>query len=401
MVSILGYSKVQILDAVREMYTEVATAPASPFHFPVGKDACKKLGYPEDLLEDLPVAAQESFAGVGYPFRAGIIKAGDTVLDIGAGSGTDVLIAGRLVGDQGKVFALDMTQAMLDKLHRTISESGIKNIEILEGQAEQIPLPDNSVDVITSNGVLNLVPDKRKAVAEIFRVLRPGGQVQIADIVISLPVTPDCEGDPKLWAECVVGATVDEVYLNLFRDAGFEDIKVLRDYDYFAYSPSIETQEVAQRFGAHAVELTMRRGAEAPSLIMQIARRFSPRRLIAAVQRRGLWGLIALVLALLACYGTLALVALLSMLGITLAVREDAWAGTIMLFVVLTAGVVASGIKKHHGLVPLVLAVTGAILISYVMFGTYNLILEICGFVLLGIATIWDYKLRQAVTSTK
>lgn len=396
MVAILGYSRTQILDAVREMYTEVANKPATPFHFPVGGNACRQLGYSQELLADVPATAIESFAGVGCPFRANGIQAGDTVLDIGAGSGTDVFIAAKLTGPRGKVFAMDMTLAMLDKLRHTISETDINNIEIIEGQAEEIPLPDNSVDVVTSNGVLNLVPDKRRAVAEIFRVLRPGGRVQLADIVISLPVTPDCEGDPRLWAECVVGATVDEEYLNLFRDAGFEQVEVLRDYDYFAFSPSAETQEVAKRFGAHAVELSMQRGAEAPSRIRQIARQYSPGRLIAAAQRRGLWGLFALALALLACYGTLAVITLLSILGITLAVREDVWAGTIMLFVVSAAIVVAAGIKKHHAIGPLVPAVIGVALIGYVMFAAYSLTLEISGFVLLGIATYWDYRLRQA-----
>lgn len=399
MVAILGYSRSQILDAVREMYTEVATKPATPFHFPVGGNACRQLGYPEDLLADVPKTAIESFAGVGYPFRGNAIQAGDTVLDIGAGSGTDVFIAAKLAGPQGKVFAMDMTPAMLDKLRQTINESEINNIKVIEGQAEEIPLPDNSVDVISSNGVLNLVPDKRRAVAEIFRVLRPGGRVQLADIVISLPVTPDCEGDPKLWAECVVGATVDEEYLNLFRDAGFEDVEVLRDYDYFAFSPSAETREVAQRFGAHAVELSMQRGAEAPSRIRQIARQYSPGRLIAAAQRRGLWGLFALALALLACYGTLAVITLFSILGITIAIREDLWAGTIMLFVVLSAIVVATGIKKHHAIRPLIPALIGVALIAYVMFATYSLALEISGFVLLGIATVWDHRLRRAAAS--
>lgn len=398
MVAILGYTKAQIFDAVKAMYTEVATRPDAPYHFPTGPKACRQVGYPADLIAALPRTAVESFAGVGYPFRAGLIRHGDTVLDIGGGSGTDAIIASRLAGPQGKVLALDITPAMREKLTITLAEAGIDNVTPLEGQAESIPLPDASVDVVISNGVLNLVPDKRRAIAEIFRVLRPGGGLQIADIVIASPVTPDCEDDPKLWAECVVGATVDEDYLNLFRDAGFEDVTVLRDYDYFAFSPSTETQAVARRFGAHAVELTMRRGARAPARIVRFARRIDPRRLAKAVQRRGLGGMLALLLAVLACYGTLALIAALSLLGITLVVHEGAWAAAIVSFSLLAAAVVGLGMRRHRSVGPLVPALAGAGLIIYVMFSSYSRVIEIAGFALLGLATFWDFRLRRAVS---
>jgi arsenite methyltransferase len=205
MVAIAGFTKDQIFSAVREMYSEVANLPSKQFHFPTGRSACLFVGYPEDLLDRLPASAVESFAGVGFPFRADLIRAGDRVLDIGAGSGTDTLIAARAVAPGGRVFALDMTLAMLAKLRKNVALAGAANVEVVEGNAESVPLPDASVDVVTSNGVLNLVPDKAKAFAEIFRVLRPGGRVQIADIVVGRPVGEDARGDPKLWAECVVG----------------------------------------------------------------------------------------------------------------------------------------------------------------------------------------------------
>ena len=395
MVAVLGYSKEEIRIAVKDMYTVVANRPTAPIHFPVGAKACKLAGYSEEQIAGIPAEALESFAGVGCPFRAEVIRPGATVLDIGSGSGTDVTLASNMVGSSGKVWALDITPAMRQKLQHTLTQHNIENVEILEGDAESIPLPDNSVDVVTSNGVLNLVADKRRAVAEIFRVLKPGGGVQIADIVIASPVTADCEDDPKLWAECVVGATVDETYLNMFRDAGFEDVEVLRDYDYFAHSPSVETQEVAKQFGAHAVELRMRRGAVAPPRLAQWAKRMDPRRIAAAVQRRGLWGVFALITAIVTCYGTLAIAALLPFVGITMVINEGAWAGAIVLFAVLTAGVIAVGMRKHYAKSPTVIAVLATAALIYTMFVNYNIITEIIGFLLLAAATYLDFYLRR------
>jgi arsenite methyltransferase len=261
MVAILGFGRNEIIAAVQQMYSAVAQSPAMGFHFPVGREACRLVGYPDDLLDALPPRAVESFAGVGYPFGAGVIEPGDVVLDIGSGSGTDTLIASRQVGDNGKVWALDITPAMAAKLRATLDAEGIRNVEVIEGSAENIPLPDASVDVVTSNGVLNLVPDKRQAFAEIARVLRPGGRVQIADIVVARPVSDKARSDPQLWAECVVGASVDEDYLTLQREAGLADVKVQREIDYFAASPSADTRRVAEGLGARAIELVARRPA--------------------------------------------------------------------------------------------------------------------------------------------
>lgn len=265
MVAIVGLQKEQIFDAVRQMYSEVATEPGKRFHFPTGRDACLFVGYPEHWLEAVPPSALESFAGVGFPFAADAIRAGDRVLDIGSGSGTDALIAAGLVGKQGRVLALDMTRAMLDKLRRNIALARMTNIETIEGNAEAIPLPDASVDVVTSNGVLNLVPDKPGAFAEIYRVLRPGGRVQLADVVVSQPIGDKARSNPRLWAECVVGAVVEEAYLGYFRAVGFAAVTVLRRFDYFSGSTNPETRKVAMALGAHAAEITMHKPAEARS----------------------------------------------------------------------------------------------------------------------------------------
>jgi SAM-dependent methyltransferase/TusA-related sulfurtransferase len=195
----------------------------------------------------------ESFAGVGYPFAANVISAGDTVLDIGSGSGTDVLLAAHAVGASGLVIGLDLTTAMLAKLEAGVAAAGASNVRLFVGNAEQLPLPDASVDVVTSNGVLNLVPDKRAAFAEIQRVLRPGGRLQIADIALARPLAGDCLSNPRLWAECIVGATLEDEYLALLRSTGLACVETLGRFDYFSASASPETRSIARSFGACSI----------------------------------------------------------------------------------------------------------------------------------------------------
>lgn len=255
MVAIASFKRETILRAVRDMYTEVARAPNQGFHFPVGHAACRYVGYPETLLAQVPPTALESFAGVGYPFAANVIRAGDVVLDIGSGSGTDALIAARLAGPQGKVYALDMTEAMRAKLQANLERAGVSNVTILPGEMETIPLPDASVDVVTSNGVLNLAPDKEKAIAEAFRVLKPGGRLQLADIALAKPISNKYKQNPELWAECIVGAVEEDKYLEMFRAAGFRAVEAIGHLDYFSAAPGEDTRTVAKLFGAHTVVL--------------------------------------------------------------------------------------------------------------------------------------------------
>ncbi|HEU0199456.1 MAG TPA: MerC family mercury resistance protein [Burkholderiaceae bacterium] len=399
MVAILGFTRERVIAAVKEMYTDVATAPERPYHFPVGRAACRAVGYSEALLEGIAEEALASFAGVGCPFRAGVIRSGDTVLDIGSGAGTDALIVARLVGPKGKVYALDMTPAMVAKLRALAAALSVPNLEVVEANAESIPLPDAAVDVVTSNGMLNLVPDKRRAIAEIFRVLKPGGRVQIADIVIRRPVTLDCKSDPKLWAECVVGATVDEDYVAFFRDAGFEDVTVLRDAEYFQLSRSAETRDVARRFGARAVEITMRRAPAAPPYWAQIARRCDPRRAVRSLRRRGLAGAAALVLSMLACYGTLAATAALSLAGIGVAIDPGAWSATILAFGFAAVVAVGAGMRKHGRLIPLAAAVAGGAVLAYAHLVEFSYVLELAGFAVLGSGVFLDLRARRDLSA--
>ncbi|EPC01097.1 hypothetical protein L861_11020 [Litchfieldella anticariensis FP35 = DSM 16096] len=395
MVAILGYSRQQIFAAVQGMYTAVADSPTSPFHFPVGGSACRLLGYPPERIDDLPKSLVESFAGVGYPFRAEAIQQGDRVLDIGSGAGIDSLIASRLVGPKGHVIALDLTHAMARKLKASIDEHSIDNISVIQASAERLPLADASVDSITSNGALNLVPDKRRAVAEMFRVLRPKGRLQLADVVIHRPVSVDCHDDPRLWVECVVGATVKEDLLTLFHDAGFEDIRILRTLDYFAHSPSAQTQEIAASFGAHSIELSMRRSPVAPPPLKRWLRHLDPRRWLAAIHRRSLAGMAALLMALLTCYGTLAVVALLPLLGLGLSLNEGAWATAIALFVLLTLAAITAGMRRHRSLGPTVVGVIATGILLYTLFVDYHILIELVGFLLLVAATGWDLYRRR------
>lgn len=255
MIAIASYKREAILGAVQAMYTEVARSPGKPFHFLVGRASGRLAGYPEAELDALPPGAVESFAGVAYPFAANAIRAGDAVLDVGSGSGTDALIAARRAGPGGKVYALDMTEAMRAKLRANLAAAGIDNVEILAGEMEAIPLPDESVDVVTSNGVLNLAPDKGKAIAEIFRVLKPGGRLQLADIALGKSFLLKYRQDPELWAECIVGAIEEDQYLGMLRAAGFRDVEVLGHLDFFASSPSEDTRKIARTFDARALTL--------------------------------------------------------------------------------------------------------------------------------------------------
>ncbi len=241
-----------ITTAVKGLYTQVANDPHKTYHFPLGREALKFVGYP-DTIDKLPESAVESFAGVGYPHATGAIKPGDTVLDIGSGSGTDVLFSALATGPKGKVFGIDITDAMIEKARANIEKMGAKNVKILKANATQIPLDDASVDVVTTNGVLNLVPDKKKALEEVYRVLKPGGRIQISDIVVQSNVQKVCGLIPQLWADCIGGAAVEGEYLDTIRGVGFRDAKVIRRLDYFSASASENTKRLTKTFGAESV----------------------------------------------------------------------------------------------------------------------------------------------------
>ena len=184
---------------VQKKYAEVATDPSKEFHFHTGRKMADLLGYPEEVMDSLPERAIESFAGVGNPFSLGMIEAGERVVDIGCGSGFDSLIAAYYVREDGRVIGVDMTREMLDKAEDNGRAAGFDNTEFRFGYAEDLPVDDAWADVVISNGVLNLCPDKDKALSEAFRVLRPGGRFMLADIITHKPVPQGAKEDIDLW----------------------------------------------------------------------------------------------------------------------------------------------------------------------------------------------------------
>jgi arsenite methyltransferase len=186
-------------DAIQKTYTSVSEEQDRDFVFPTGRAWARQLGYPQQELARVPDESVESFAGVANPFGLGPIAAGETVLDLGCGAGTDLLIAAQMAGPGGRAIGIDMTAAMTDRARTSAREMGLDNVELHEGLIETLPLGDESIDVVISNGVIDLVPDKDAVFSEIKRVLRAGGRLQIADVVIHREVSEEGKRDIDLW----------------------------------------------------------------------------------------------------------------------------------------------------------------------------------------------------------
>jgi arsenite methyltransferase len=185
--------------AIQEEYETVARAPDQGFHFHTGRPLAEILEYDDEWLEGLPEQAVESFAGTGNPFSLGAIRPGERVVDIGCGAGIDSLIAARMVGPSGRTVGIDMTPAMLEKAQASADAMDLEHVEFRKGYGEELPVEDGWADVVISNGVLNLMPDKATALQEMARVLRPGGRLQIADIMVSKPVGEGAKRKIELW----------------------------------------------------------------------------------------------------------------------------------------------------------------------------------------------------------
>lgn len=194
----LGVDVELLKSEIKKTYSSVSQEPERDFIFPTGRAWAEDLGYPAELA-NVPETAVESFAGVANPWTMGRLSAGERVLDLGSGAGTDSLVAAQMVGPTGRVTGIDMTAAMLDKARVAAAGMGAKNVDFVEADAEQLPFADKSFDVVISNGVIDLVPDKDAVFAELFRVLVPGGRMQIADVTIQSPVSEEGRRNIDLW----------------------------------------------------------------------------------------------------------------------------------------------------------------------------------------------------------
>ena len=184
---------------IQRTFAAVSNEPDHVFRFPTGRAWAQALGYPADLLARVPETSCESFAGVANPFSLGALRPGERVLDIGCGAGMDTLVAAQMVGADGTVTGIDMTPAMVAKARRSVAATGLANVTIVEGSAEDLPFESASFDVVISNGVIDLIPDKDAVFSEIARVLRPGGRIQLADVTIQRPVSEEGKRNIDLW----------------------------------------------------------------------------------------------------------------------------------------------------------------------------------------------------------
>ena len=238
---------------VMDMYTKVAEEPEGEFHFEMGRGLAERLGYAPADLDRISPEAIESFAGVGYHFGLAGIQKGETVLDLGSGSGMDAFLAGLQAGTQGKVIGLDMTRSQLEKSESLRRRENAGHLSFRQGYLEEMPLESASVDAIISNGVINLCPDKAKVFREAARVLKAGGRLAISDIVTEVQLAPNIVCNASLWAACIGGAMQKEAYRNAIEAAGFKVVEMKENPEYRFLSKS--AQGATQKYGVKSISL--------------------------------------------------------------------------------------------------------------------------------------------------
>jgi SAM-dependent methyltransferase len=237
---------------VKEMYRQVAENPHGAFHFEMGKGVAERLGYPTEQLALVPNAALESFAGVGYFFDLAGLRPGETVIDLGSGSGTDAFLAAALVAPSGRVVGVDFTPEQVEKARSLAAEAGIGNVEFREGRIEELPAEDAGFDCVISNGVINLAPDKKRVFAEVARVLRPGGRMAIADIVSEAQLTEAIVCDADLWASCIGGAAQQDAYRSTVEATGLAVVDVRTNPYAFI---SDQAKSASAKYGVKSISL--------------------------------------------------------------------------------------------------------------------------------------------------
>ena len=241
---------VVLRDHIRAMYREVAQQPDGDFHFELGRRVAERLGYPAEWLDAVPAEALASFAGVGHMLDLAAIEPGDTVLDLGSGSGTDAFVAAHLTGPAGRVIGVDMTDAQLAKARRLRDGLDLEHVRFVDGLIEDPPVEAGSVDVVISNGVVNLVPDKAAVFAAVARALRPGGRLAIADIVSARELIERTRRNVALWAACIAGAATHDDYISAIEAAGLR-VEVVRANAYGFLSP--RARAAAEKYGVTSV----------------------------------------------------------------------------------------------------------------------------------------------------
>lgn len=241
--------------AIEDAFTELALHPAREFHFISGRPLAARLGYTTEMLAGVPEWALASFSGVGNPFLMGAMRRGETILDVGCGSGTDTLIAAEQAGPSGQVIGVDMTAAMLERAQQNVLSARAFNVRIEWGYAESVPLRDNSVDCVISNGVINLTPDKRDTFREILRVLKPGGRIQVADVIVETRIPAQSADLLRLWTHCVAGGSHSDDLIDILSGLGFKDIQLAEVFDVFR---GTRIEAGAKKFGARGANILAR-----------------------------------------------------------------------------------------------------------------------------------------------
>jgi arsenite methyltransferase len=237
---------------VKDMYRHVAEEPRGDYHFELGRSLAERLGYPGDILDEIPEGAVESFAGVGYFFDLAELRGGESVIDLGSGSGMDVFFAAHRVGSGGHVVGVDFVAEQLAKARRLAGEGGWDQVEFREGRVERLPAEDESFDCAISNGVINLAPDKGEVFREAARVLKPGGRLAIADIVSEQQLKESIVCDADLWASCIGGAAQQDAYREAIEGAGLR-IDDLRTNPYEFMSE--RARDASAKYGVKSVSL--------------------------------------------------------------------------------------------------------------------------------------------------
>jgi arsenite methyltransferase len=237
---------------VKDMYRHVAEEPHGEYHFELGRPLAEHLGYPSETLDQVPAGAIESFAGVGYFFDLAELAEGESVIDLGSGSGMDLFFAAREVGPQGRVVGIDFTAEQLEKARGLAADADFDQVELREGRIESLPAETESFDCVISNGVINLSPEKDRVFAEVARVLRPGGRLAIADIVSEQQLKESIVCDADLWASCIGGAAQQDAYREAIEGAGLriEDIHQ-NPYEFI----SERAKDASVKYGVKSVAL--------------------------------------------------------------------------------------------------------------------------------------------------